>query len=558
MKKILCLLICLSICLCGCNANKADDTSKTTNNTSGVSTESGDAASTTVSNETTTGGNSSGDKNTTGTSGSSSTGTTTTHPIENGCQHTDDNQDEVCDLCSVSVIVEFDFYNINDLHGKLADGDSHPGVDELTTYLKNARQENPNTYFLSTGDMWQGSSESNMTKGLIMTDWMNHLGFTAMVLGNHEFDWGEEYISNNADAANFPFLAINVYDRSTNALADFCTPSVMVEGGGVQIGIVGAIGDCYSSIAVDKCDDVYFKVGSELTTLVKNEVNRLRDNGADFIIYMIHDGFGRSTSGSISNSQLSSYYDASLSNGYVDVVFEGHTHQSYIFSDEYGVYHIQNGGDNKNGISHIEISINALTLDSSLDSAERISTSSYQSLEDDSIVETLMSKYADQIAPSTRILGYNSRYRSSDELQQLIAKLYYELGEETWGDEYDIVLGGGFMSARSPYNLYAGEVVYSDLQSIFPFDNQITLCSIPGKYLRSKFLETNNDRYYIHCGEYGESIRNNINYNATYYVITDSYSAYYSANHLTVIAEYDATVFARDLLAEYIEEGGLS
>ena len=71
-------------------------------------------------------------------------------------------------------------------------------------------------------------------------------------------------------------------------------------------------------------------------------------------------------------------------------------------------------------------------------------------------------------------------------------------------------------------------------------------------------METSNDRYYIHCGDYGESIRNSIDPNATYYLITDSYSAYYKANQLTVIAEYDPTVFARDLLAEYIEQGELN
>jgi 2',3'-cyclic-nucleotide 2'-phosphodiesterase/3'-nucleotidase len=158
--------------------------------------------------------------------------------------------------------------------------------------------------------MWQGSSESNMTKGKILVDWMNQLDFTAMAIGNHEFDWGEEYIASNAAFAEFPFIAINIYDRATNQLVDYCSPSVMVDRDGLQIGIIGAIGDCYSSIAVDKCDDVYFKVGRDLTNLVKNEADRLRREGADFIVYLIHDGYGNSSSGSLSSSQMSSYYDA--------------------------------------------------------------------------------------------------------------------------------------------------------------------------------------------------------------------------------------------------------
>lgn len=478
-----------------------------------------------------------------------------------GCKkHTDKDSNGICDKCSNSVIVYIDFYSINDLHGKLADADSHIGVDELTTYLKNARRTDDNAIFISAGDMWQGQSESNMTKGLIMTDWMNELDFAAMTLGNHEYDWGGEYIEDNDELAEFPFLAINVYDRETNKLADYCEASTVVEADGLQIGIIGAIGDCYSSIAVDKCDDVYFKVGSQLTSLVKAEADRLRDDGVDFIVYVLHDGYGNTNLGSvqqISSSQISSYYDTSLSNGYVDLVFEGHTHQGYRLQDEYGVYHLQNRGDNKGGISHAEVAINSVTYESSVDTVELVSTSEYQNLDDDPIVEELLDKYEEQISPANEVLGFNSSRRNSDELQQLIAQLYYETGAKQWGDEYKIVLGGGFMSIRSPYYLAYGDVKYADLQSLFPFDNQLTLCSIKGRDLKDKFLKER-ERYYIHLSDYGESIKDNIDLNATYYVIVDTYSADYKYNNLTILERYDPDVFARDLLADYIENGGFS
>lgn len=547
MKKFLCLSLSLLILLCGCRAENKSDAPTTT-----TATLIGSTATTVLGADSTTTTTQIG-TNLNSTAATTVSPSTTTKPL---CEHTDADNDGTCDRCHSSVIILFDFYAINDLHGKFADTEDNIGADELTTYLKNARQNDENAIFLSAGDMWQGSAESNMTKGKIVVDWMNELDFAAMALGNHEFDWGEEYIAANAEFAEFPFIAINVYDRKTNALVDFCTPSVMVEGDGLQIGIIGAIGDCYSSIAVDKCDDVYFKTGRDLTALVKAEADRLRNEGADFIVYVLHDGYGQSGGSFLNSSQMASYYDPSLSKGYIDLVFEGHTHQGYRIQDEHGVYHLQNRGDNKGGISHVEISINAITMESSVRSAELVNNYAYRDLEDDPLVEQLLKKYEDIISPANRVLGYNSRYRSSTELQRMIAQLYYEAGEKTWGDQYDIVLGGGFMSARSPYNLSTGEVTYANLQAIFPFDNQLMLCSIKGSYLRSKFLETNNDRYYIYCGEYGNSIRNKIDPNATYYLITDSYSAYYAPNKLTVIAEYDANVFARDLLAEYIKNGG--
>ena len=182
--------------------------------------------------------------------------------------HTDNDNNGACDLCNESVLVVVDFYNINDLHGKFADTSEQPGVNEMTTYFKKVRAKDDHVVLLSTGDTWQGSSESNLTGGLLMTDWMNQLDFVAMTLGNHEFDWGTEHIANNAELAEFPFLAINIYSKDTNTLVPYCQPSVMVEADGIQIGIIGAIGDCYSSISSDKVTDIYFKTGSELTALV--------------------------------------------------------------------------------------------------------------------------------------------------------------------------------------------------------------------------------------------------------------------------------------------------
>ena len=73
-----------------------------------------------------------------------------------------------------------------------------------------------------------------------------------------------------------------------------------------------------------------------------------------------------------------------------------------------------------------------------------------------------------------------------------------------------------------------------------------------------KFLESDHHAYYIATTDYGETIRGSIDPNATYYVVTDSYSADYAYNNMTVIETYRADIFARDLLADYITEGGLA
>lgn len=450
--------------------------------------------------------------------------------------HIDKDNDDYCDSCQDIVVVVVDFYAVNDLHGKFCDTDSQPGVDELGTFFDNAKKTDDHVVIFSSGDMWQGAAESNLTGGFIITEWMNEMGFVSMTLGNHEFDWGEEAIRDNLEIADFPFLAINIYDVNTGKLADYCTPSIMVERGGIQIGIIGAIGDCYSSISSDMVENVTFKVGSELERLVRAEEERLRQLGADVIVYSVHEG----------------YDDACCVTA--DAVFEAHTHSSYCIKDTFGVYHIQAGGEN-DGISHVELTVNTANNYVRVSEAEVIVNSEYGSLEDDPETEALEEKYADVIAKAYEELGSVTQVQSSSTLSGIVSELYLEVGLERWGDEYDIVLGGGFIKPRSPYDLAPGLATYADVLSIFPFDNRLTLCSVSGINLIEKFLETTNTTYHVTCSEYGESIRDSISYDETYYIIVDTYTALYAPNCLTVVEYYDDEVYARDLLAEEIRNG---
>ena len=468
--------------------------------------------------------------------------------------HTDTDDNGYCDDCGTYLLITVDFFAINDLHGSFDDSNSNDGVDELTTYLKKIALLNERTVLLSSGDMWQGSSESNLPRGRIITDWMNELDFAAMTLGNHEFDWGEEAVRENAEAAEFPFLAINVFARDTGERVEYCQPSALIECGGIQIGIIGAVGDCYSSISGEHVKDIFFKTGNELTALVQAESERLRGEGADFIVYSLHDGHDRSQSGrgSISNGDLSAYYDPSLSReGFVDLVFEGHTHAKYALKDAYGVYHLQNGGYNE-AISHVEITLNYVTNSSSVRRAENTLVSGMQGLSDDPIVDALLEKYEDVLSIASRVVGYNGVRRNGDTLRQKIAELYWRTGLEKWGAEYDVVLGGGFLSVRHPYDLPAGEVTYSMLQSLFPFDNELVLCSISGADLRDRFLESTNSNYFVSCDP---SLLANLDPSARYYIITDTYSSSYAPNRLTEVERYGAGTYARDLLADYISTG---
>ncbi len=450
--------------------------------------------------------------------------------------------------------VDLSIYAVNDLHGKFMDTGTQPGLDEFTTYYKNlvedpAREE----ILISSGDMWQGTAESLLNKGQLMTEWMNDIGFSSMTLGNHEFDWGSDVLTPNSELAEFPFLAINV--RENGKMPDYCQGSTIVERGGLKVGIIGAIGDCLSSISSEFRDGLSFMTESTLTSLVKGEATRLREEeGCDLIVYSIHDGGEDASSGitSVKNSDMG-WYDSSLSNGYVDLVFEGHTHKKYTLQDEYGVYHLQGSSENRD-LSCADISFNTTTGEFTV-TPRHIASGTYanSSLQDDPIVDTLYGKYfpeRDLYSP----IGSSRTTRNSTAILSKVAELYFEKGVEAWGKNYTIVCGGGFLNARNPYNIYAGNVSYADIATVLPFDNEIVLGSISGtdlvKFLNKRTATSN--KYTI----YKKIEPAAVSAGETYYIVVDSYTSSYRSNNIKEIARLGKGIYARDLLKEFIAEGG--
>ena len=98
-------------------------------------------------------------------------------------------------------------------------------------------------------------------------------------------------------------------------------------------------------------------------------------------------------------------------------------------------------------------------------------------------------------------------------------------------------------------------MTYADILSLLPFDNRIVLCSVSGSKLKSQFINTTNSSYHVAYSEYGNSILNGISDSETYYIVVDTYTAYYKYNGLTIVDFYDESTYARDLFAEKVKEG---
>ena len=147
----------------------------------------------------------------------------------------------------------------------------------------------------------------------------------------------------------------------------------------------------------------------------------------------------------------------------------------------------------------------------------------------------------------------NTGVKNSNKLRQDIADLYLAKGIEKWSSSYLIALGGGYISCRDPYELPQGEVTYAQLYNLFPFDNDVVLCSIDGEHLKSQFLSLPKN-YFISVNQAFDT--SSIVDNQTYYVVTDTYSSDYAPNGLTEIAVLTTEgYYQRDFLRDYIAGG---
>lgn len=463
-------------------------------------------------------------------------------------------EEETIPQISSSENVVIDFYAINDFHGAVKDSSSSPGIEKMSTKLKELASTKENAVLLSSGDMWQGSIYSNNTRGNLITEWMNQMNFVSMTIGNHEFDWGEETIIKNLELANFPTLGINVYSKETKQRVSYLDASTIIEKGGIKIGIIGAIGNCYSSISASKVANVEFKTGTALANLVINEARRLKDDeDCQIVVYSLHDSFDKS-----------GYQNSISTSKYVDVVFEGHTHTEYAKTDDYGIYHIQSGSYNS-GISHATLTYNPKTKSVDTSLAENISTKSWLNSDMDKDTTALFEKYSETIGNPKEQVGYNAVERNSNELRTTGAKLMMEYGQKLWGSQYDIVLGGGYLSVRGSNKLTAGYKTVEDIFNLFPFDNDIILCSATGAFLKKYYMNSTNPYYFIAYNS-GYSSSSNLSDTQIYYFVTDTFGSdyyiygkgYSLENQFKIVEQPEEACYLRDLMGIYIRKGGYS
>jgi 5'-nucleotidase len=240
-----------------------------------------------------------------------------------------------------------------DVHGHL---ESLPWLSGHIENLRAARRaDGGGVLLVDAGDMWQGTLESNLGEGAAVVRAYNALGYSAVAIGNHEFDFGPVggktvprepgdnptgNIERRARQARFPFLAANLVSRAGSPWTPRnIAPSTLLTVAGVRIGLVGV-----TTMGTPQTTDPRNLVTLEVTPLreaVVREATRLRAVGATVIVVLAHaggscDSFTNPDDVSSCRQQGEIFQLArALPQGLVDVMAAGHSH--------FGIAHRVNG-----------------------------------------------------------------------------------------------------------------------------------------------------------------------------------------------------------------------
>ncbi|MBR2571205.1 MAG: 5'-nucleotidase C-terminal domain-containing protein [Clostridia bacterium] len=166
------------------------------------------------------------------------------------------------------------------------------GMARLYTYIKQVREENPVVFLVDGGDDIQGtimtddiSNKSPDSEHPVIAA-MNAMGYDAMTVGNHEFNWGIDVMKRILGQAEFPVLGANVL----NPDGSYVTGSgwTIIERGGVKLAVIGV---CTPDVPIwdggkEGIDETTFEAGSDA---VKKALEEIGDQ-ADIVLVSAHMG----------------------------------------------------------------------------------------------------------------------------------------------------------------------------------------------------------------------------------------------------------------------------
>jgi len=158
------------------------------------------------------------------------------------------------------------------------------GIAEMTTLIRELRAAEPNVFLFDSGDIFTGAL-AKLTEGALAFELMISMGYDAMAIGNHEFEYGVDILEWEKNRAPFPVLGANFFYKNTRH--PFAQAHAILERGGIRIGVIGIMGQDAATAIIPS-----FIAPLDVTDpiqAVRRSVEELRDQ-VDLIVVLTHQG----------------------------------------------------------------------------------------------------------------------------------------------------------------------------------------------------------------------------------------------------------------------------
>jgi 5'-nucleotidase len=397
------------------------------------------------------------------------------------------------------------------------------GLPIFASYVEALRAQNDgHVVVVDSGDMFQGTLESNLFEGEAVVRGYNIIGYAASAVGNHEFDFGPVgpasiarqpdddalgALKRNADLAMFPFLSANMVEKSTGRTPAWSRRTTIVRSGTARIGIIGL--STPDTPNVTMASNVVSLEFTDPVPAVLYAARELRGQGVDAVIVIAHMG-GRCTNLSDPNDLSSCQTEEEameflqkIPPGTIDAFFAGHTHsqmrqyvngtpalQGGAYSREFSTLDLWIDTKAKKVTKNemrLPTMICAFVYEGTEQCDPRLAPKGAKlvprvfagaTIAPDARVAQLIEPYLKKVAAKReekvgiRTSGAFSRTSSGESpLGDLIADALRQFS----GSDFGFMNSGGIRT-----DLRAGELIYADIFGVSPFDNFPSVVTMTG------------------------------------------------------------------------------
>ncbi|EPS0982952.1 2',3'-cyclic-nucleotide 2'-phosphodiesterase [Vibrio vulnificus] len=256
-----------------------------------------------------------------------------------------------------------------DIHTNVMDYDYYKdkpsqqiGLTRAATLVKQARGEVVNSVLVDNGDLIQGSPMGDYmaAKGIKAGEVhpvykaMNQLSYDVGNIGNHEFNYGLEFLAETINDADFPYVSANVFDKKTGKhyfkpyiIKDHTFKDVNGEEHTIKVGYIGFVPP---QIMVWDKKNLEGKVfAKDIKETAEELVPQMKKEGADVIVAIPHSGV--SSDPYKIGAENSVYYLSEVDS--IDAIAFGHSHAVFPGKGFDNIQGVDNQAGTINGVAAV-------------------------------------------------------------------------------------------------------------------------------------------------------------------------------------------------------------